>query len=424
MKSKYIKAVSTALALLFLLSSCDEEFPINSSHFSSVTTADKSIVYTGKRAGEFKIAAQNIDWMQVEKLIVKGHINQNDMYLMRNYLKPRYGAVKELNFRDADILEGTFPDRIFGDHKQLERFVYPQKMITTGNIIYDNCHNLKEIIIPEEVEILGSGLFEPMGEVGYKHIMPKEKYAIPPMVKKLDKGAYMYYPYSTISIPDNVNSIEIACFKGSKLETFTFPQQITIVNTTMFQDCKSLKSVQLHNKITEIKDYAFYDCTSLEELIMPESITKVEKQFLGNTKALKKIVWSPNITELPEEALHLFQMEEFTVPQSITSLGRMCFSHAQTKRYYFHKGITKLGEGLFVYNSSNPPITAIEELHVAWKTPIDAGRAFEPAVKFSMSSKVWPAPDFSKVKLYVPKGSKAAYQNAEGWKKFGEIIEE
>lgn len=424
MKSKYIKAVSTALALLFLLSSCDEEFPVNSSHFSSVTTTDKSIVYNGERSGDFKLAAQNIDWMQVEKLIVKGHINQNDMYLIRKYLNPKYGAVKELNFRDAEILEGTFPDRIFGDYSQLDRFVYPKKMITTGNIILNDCHNLKEIIIPEEVEILGQGLFEPMGDAGYKYIMPKEKYAIPPMVTVLDNGCFQHYPYATLAIPSGVEKIGVGCFRFSKLKTFSFPPKITVVSNNLFGNCKALKSVQLHNKITEIKDYAFSECSALEELILPESVTKVGKHFLAQTKSLKKIVWSPNIKELPDEGLARIEIEEFRVPKTITSLGRFCFLETKTKRYYFHKGITQLGEGLFNYKHESSLKSGIEELHVTWQTPPNAGKAFNTALDFKMVTYIYPTPDFSKVKLYVPKGSKEAYQNAEGWKKFGEIIEE
>lgn len=433
--SKNIHAVTTVFTLVLLLS-CEEEFEMNSSHFSEIDNTTNTIIYYGEKVGDFEKASANIDWTTVEKLIVQGHVNLNDVYDIRKYCKPKYGGLKDLNFRDADILEGTFDDLMFYSYEQLERFVYPLKMITTGNLVFKNCFFINEFTLPEEVEILGDGTVYNFCSTGYiyngvlleRPVHDKEKYAIPAMVKELGKVCYMNYPLATIEIPDNVEKFGESCFLASKLESFTFPLKVTVVRKGMFSKCEKLKKVTLHNNITEIQESAFTDCSALEELVMPESVTLVKANFIKNTYNLKKIEWSPNITGFPDLALAGIAMEEVHIPETVTSLGRHCFFASISKRFYFHKDIDSFGEGLFNYRISNGLVqgnkSAIEELHVEWSIPPDAGNAFQTTVDFAMATFVNPSPDYSTVKLYVPQGSKEAYQNAEGWNLFGEIIEE
>lgn len=425
--SKYIiKALSVFLVLP--LFSCEEEFAPNSSYFSPIQ--QKTIVYTGEKAGDFETMASNIDWQSVEKLTVKGHINHNDLHIIKKYASNLYGNLKVLDFKDTDILEGAFPDRLFEKNQQIERFVYPRKIMATGDFIFFRCFTLKEVVIPEEVEILGAGTLSDVDKAKldanqklyYDTPMPKAYYTIPDMVKELGELCYNHYPYKSIDIPDSVEKLGNSCFANAKLGSFRFPPKVTVVEQGLFGGCKNLKTVKLNNKITTINKVAFKE-SGIEELIMPASVTRVGKSFVAYTPNLKKIQWSPNITNLEEKTLAFIHLEEFHVPKTVKKLGRLCFMGATTKRYYLHEDINELGEGLF-NNNENDTTNHIEELHVKWQTPPPAGKTFNTAVDFAIATFIYPAPDFSKVTLYVPKGTKTAYQNAEGWKKFGIIIEE
>ncbi len=428
--SKYIKDV-TLVVVLLLFFSCGEVFEENTSYFSPIDQKNKTIVYTGERVGEFKELAKNIAWKSVEKLVLKGYISHNDLYLIRKYTTSLHGNLKELDFREADIFEGRFPDQFFQGNKQLERFVYPRAMMDTGDGVLHKCNAIKEVVIPEEVEILGSYALSVVDDlkeantnpVSFYHNLPmaKKNYAIPPMVKELKEGCFSWYPYETINLPSGVTKIGSGCFFNAKLRSFSFLDEVTLVEKGIFKGCKNLKKVVLHDKITEIKDFAFEN-SGIEELIMPESVFRVGKQFIKQTPNLKKIQWSSKITSLDEQALAEIHLEEFYVPKTITKLGRLCFLGALTKRYHLHEDITSLGEGLF--NHVLEASSHIEELHVKWKTPPSVGKAFNTAVDFRMVTILYPAPDYSRVKLFVPRGTKKAYENAEGWKKFGTIIEE
>ena len=347
---KYIKDLTIVFALL-LLFSCEEEFEVNSSYFLPIDKENKAIVYNGEKTGEFKEFAKSIDWKTVEKLTVKGRINQDDIYRIRKYTSRLYGSLKELDFREVDILEGTFLSNLFyGNNYLIERFVYPRKMMNTGDYVFYRCRSIKEIIIPEEVEILGAGALyavdrikvkpKPLHQYRYEYYydkpMPKERYTIPDMVKELGELCYGWYPYKTIEIPNSVEKFGLGCFLESKLESFVFPPKVTVVEAHLFSGCKRLKSVKMHNNITAIKDSAFQGA-GIEELTIPESVTSIGKAVIG-LKNLKK-------------------------------------------------------------------------LHVKWQIPPPATNTFNNA-------------SGTLATLYVPKGTKAAYQNAEGWKKFGTIIEE
>ncbi|PCH73162.1 MAG: hypothetical protein COB98_10995 [Flavobacteriaceae bacterium] len=425
MYSKYIKAVISAFTLLLLLS-CNEEFEVNSSYFSTINNTSKTIVYRGEKAGDFKEVNQHIAWEMVENLVVEGHINQRDLYQIRNYARPINSAIKNLDFKNADILEGIFPTSLFYENEQLERFVYPRSIMHTGNLILNNCTNIHQIIIPEKVDILGHGVFDEISNLYNKKTpMSKEKYAIPNMVKELGNGCFSNYPYPTISIPNSVEKIGISCFLNSQLVSFTFPPKVSSVSNALFSGSKRLKTVKMHANITRIEEHAFSQ-TGIQTLQMPTSIKTVGKSFISETPQLKTIQWSPNITALGEEALAYIYLEEFRVPKNITRLGRHCFFGAKTKRYYFHKNITHLGEGIFNFliKETKTPYAFIEELHVQWQTPPAVGKAFQVSIDFKMVPILNGAPDFSTVTLYVPKGTKNAYQQAKDWKKFKKIIEE
>ena len=259
-------------------------------------------------------------------------------------------------------MEGTFPRLLFYENKQIERFVYPRKIMNTGDFVLYLCRPIKEIIIPEEVEILGGGALQSVDHIKRKSEtnryrpeyysekpMPKERYTIPDMVKELGKFCYGYYPYKTIEIPNSVEKFGNGCFAHSKLESFIFPPKVTVIQIGLFSGCKRLKSVKMHNNITFIKDYVF-EGSGIEELIIPESVTSVGRYFLKGAGNLKKV-------------------------------------------------------------------------YVKWQIPPLAIEIFDDRINIIKETVFFP-PNYSKITLYVPKGTKAAYQNSEVWKNFGTIIEE
>ena len=135
-----------------------------------------------------------------------------------------------------------------------------------------------------------------------------------------------------------------------------------------YYEISSLQSIILPKSVTEIGYCAFKGCTGLTSVKIPNSVTKIGSSAFEGCTGLTSI----------------------TIPSKVTSL------------------VTQ--GSLYPYSSVFADCTALKEVHVKNPTP--------PEIQNDTFS------TYAYITLYVPAGSKEAYQNHSIWKKFGTIIEE
>ena len=92
----------------------------------------------------------------------------------------------------------------------------------------------------------------------------------------------------SIQLPDALDTIGYCAFQNcSSLEQITIPEKVTVLEQMIFAGCKNLKSISLPAGITEIKIHAFRDCSSLETIV-----------FAGTTAQWETVVkesgWNPH----------------------------------------------------------------------------------------------------------------------------------
>jgi|GEM_PF-1158999 len=420
--------------LALLLVSCErEEFPPNASFFVISDTDSRTLIYKGVKAGEFANAAEKADWKGVRKLIISGHVNNKDIGVIKRYLSEALnGDLREVDLQDAEIFEGQLINSPF-TNKNLEHLTYPRKIKSTGNYVttssnaIDGAYWVREVIIPNEVEIIGAFIFESVSrrfwttgstqtvQVDLPY-MSKEKYQLPNMVKEIGEFAYRYYPYEDLQLPESVEIIKRGCFTNTKLTSFTFPPKVTALPDECFLQSYNLKTIVLPAGLTSIGYFAFAG-TKIEELILPDGVTQVGEGFLS-AKRLKKIKWPKNLTKLGDRSMRQSSFENLHIPEQVTSLGESCFYESSTKRLWLHKNISELGRG-FINGMDK-----LEEVHVAWTIPPENNQLFNDVLISPLGQQINKSPDFDKVKLYVPRGTAHTYRNAQGWKRFKQIIEE
>lgn len=165
--------------------------------------------------------------------------------------------------------------------------------------------NSKTVNIPSEIEN------KPVKSIGSK------------CFNKDDQGVYNDTPplkepeFTSIDIPDSIEVIESAAFKGvqisrlvipksvyfideyafaynDKLENITLPDSITVIKQGTFMNCKNLSSFQLPDNLEEIQGGAF-EATGLENLIMPDSVAKCGDQVFAYCSKLKNITLSESL---------------------------------------------------------------------------------------------------------------------------------
>ena len=128
-----------------------------------------------------------------------------------------------------------------------------------------------------------------------------EKVALPEGLRSLGHQAFVGCIYlKEIVIPDSVEVHPYAFYQCTGLEKVTFPEDLQIIHPGLFSGCTSLKSVVLPKNIIAFENEIFDGCSALEEIDFPESLecignwvfrgTNLKKADLSHT-ALRNIIY-------------------------------------------------------------------------------------------------------------------------------------
>jgi len=186
-----------------------------------------------------------------------------------------------------------------------------------------------------------------------------------------------------------VSGFDEAFFKGeakliSQLNYDGRKMKVIAIGMEAFRDCKVLSSIVIPSGVTSIGDYAFYGCIELSSISFPGSVTTIgDNAFYGCSKLVSIII-----------------------PNGVTTIGESAFGACLGLTYVtIPKSVTSIGQGAFVFCGS---LT-----HVKVKKIIPVPISFMTFTNQGNTT------------LYVPYGSKAAYETSEYWNtEFKEILEE
>jgi hypothetical protein len=149
----------------------------------------------------------------------------------------------------------------------------------------------------------------------------------------------------------------------------------------LFMNSQEIKDLVIPNSVTSISNYAFYGCSGLTSATIPNSVTSIGDWAFYDCTDLTSI----------------------TIPNSVTSIGIYAFSGCYgLTSITIPNSVTSIGSGAFSGCSDLTSIT------VLIKEPL------------SIDDNTF---DGSSATLYVPYGCKPAYEAADYWKEFNEIIE-
>ena len=107
-------------------------------------------------------------------------------------------------------------------------------------------------------------------------IIPPEIENFP--VTQIGTGAFAFnYNLRSIVIPDTVQIIGEYCFSSCyELITVVLPIGLTEVAEGLFSDCYHLREVTIPDNVTRIGQSAFSQCQSLTEIAIPDSVITIE----------------------------------------------------------------------------------------------------------------------------------------------------
>ena len=263
---------------------------------------------------------------------------------------------------------------------------------------------------------------------------------------------------TSIYIGNEVETIPSFVFKGCKLVTsITIPNSVTSIGEAAFSECEGLTSVTIPESVTRIEDSTFSYCSGLTSITIPNSVTSIGSSAFYGCTGLTSVTIHENMTSIGVVAFGFcsnlttvyFNAINCTIPGSSGSVGAFenCYKlanlyfgnevniiRAGSWRGYWHltsvsigNSVTSIGESTFSHCTGLTSITIPESV-----TSI-ANYSFESCTGLTSVTNLNPEPqsiysgvfsyvDISAATLYVPFGSKAAYQSAPVWQDFGTII--
>ena len=247
------------------------------------------------------------------------------------------------------------------------------------------------------------------------------------------------FSLKTITLPNNITSIGDCAFLYCKeLTSIVIPDEVSVLGNNAFTSCINLSTLPIGNGVTTIKSYCFENCR-FASITIPKNVSNIEYgAFRGCSLDLLSINVDEanpyydsrgNCNAIIETASNTLVLgcRNTTVPDDIKSIGLYAFDGCSgLTSTTLPNGVTTIGvcaySGCSGLTSITIPgsITSIDtdafsqcnnlnSVTLEWEKPITIGQ--------------YVFPTRSKITLYVPKGSKAAYEAADVWKEFKEIVE-
>ncbi|WP_308276095.1 leucine-rich repeat domain-containing protein [Prevotella sp.] len=270
--------------------------------------------------------------------------------------------------------------KYYWNNKEITTLEIPSSVTSIGNHAFYNCSGLTSVDIPSNVTSIGDWAFSSC------------------------RGL------TSVDLPSSITKMGDFVFNDcERLASVNLPSGITAIGTRAFAWCTSLKSINLPSGITTIGKGAFSGCSSLQGIDFPSGITSIGDDAFEYCSGLQNINLPYGISSIGDYAFwNCSNLMNVTLSSNITSMGKSAFDGCNSlKNLAISNNVTSIKDICFNLSTDN---LELESVYVAWQNPIEAGSFFDNI-------------EISKCILYVPKGTKNAYSNADVWRDFANIIE-
>ena len=133
----------------------------------------------------------------------------------------------------------------------------------------------------------------------------------------------------SFTIPSTaVNIISRAFVNCKSLKFINLDNKIETIGSSAFSDCTALTNVSFAGDVNFIGSNAFSGCTALEEITLPEGLTTISSNMFYNCIKLNKVNFSSTISTINSSAFEgCTGLTYISLPDSIKSLGDGIFKN-------------------------------------------------------------------------------------------------
>ena len=258
--------------------------------------------------------------------------------------------------------------------------------------------DITTVVLPSYVTSIGKRAF---------YLSNLESITFPTDLNTIGEEAFANSKIASIDIPSTVSDIGNRAFAScTKLTSFTIPSGVSVLKSGLFSGCTKLSDIIWHNGVTSIGIGVFTGCTSLASVSIPESVTSIGVSAFYGCTNLSTVNLSSNLQMIDQYTFNeCTSLRSITIPTKVTSIGAGSFWGCSQLESISIPGnvITTIGYGAFVDCNNLISITIGSTTPMAIYENTFTNRA--------------------NATLYIPSGCKAAYEAADYWKEFKEIVE-
>ena len=224
------------------------------------------------------------------------------------------------------------------------------------------------------------------------------------------------------TIPEGIKIIGEQAFSEKMITSVTIPSTVTTIERSAFENCSALTSCNLPNSVEKIEDYAFREIrlttplyndkffvfqpqNTEGEVTIPDGIVHITSTALADCEKVTKINFPTSLKSVGVDAFwNIDSIRSIELPEGVDSLGTYIFDYCERLETITLPSTLRYLDGSTFYHCDS-----LKTIICYAETPVIDGynNLYESDVT-----------EQSSVTLYVPDGSVAAYQAAEGWSGF------
>ena len=149
---------------------------------------------------------------------------------------------------------------------------------------FRNCQQLRSVIIPEGVNIIGEKAFENCGALKYVSLGDG--------VVTISEAAFNGCSnLDTVKFGSSVSLIDTYAFYGTPISSLVFESNISQIGEFAFRNCNSLKSIIFNGNALSIGKNAFEDCDALKEITFKGTVESIESAAFNGPNALEHVYY-------------------------------------------------------------------------------------------------------------------------------------
>lgn len=358
-----------------------------------------------------------------------------------------------------EIADGTtaIGDNAFEGQTGLTSVTFPSSMAYIGEEAFKDCAGLTAVAIPKSVKTISARAFEECSAL--------YSLTIPNGVESIEAGAFMDCTSLTaVTIPNSVKSIGQGAFYGCTglttvsacgdvpagvTHNFTFSTRenitLCVPNGTKalyeaapywqeFQDIVELPTINFADATVKSICVNTWDTDQDGQLSLTEAAAVTTSNWPEKVFKKKRIStfdefqYFTGLTEIPFEAFKESTITSVVIPANVETISSWAFRECNSlKNVTIPEGVTSIESYAFEECSTLSSIVLPSSLVTIGTS------AFNKCYKLTSVTVEWDEPialmnaatfsNRANATLYVPAGTKAAYQAAEFWQDFAQIEE-